>query len=456
MNDQNHNLSFNKFALDVEDQGGVGRNVWRSSSSTVAKLGRDDQLPLAAHLHAQHAHVPALDDLPGAQLELERLPVLEAVKLLVVGLQSSLVVHPHHVAWLALRPAPFLHFLHLEAALQGLLGSFSWSLSFLAGLGSLGFDLGSLGLNRGFLLGTLIFFLGSFALRLGRFSFLGCLGNGTLLLGVGVLLGSFQYLILLLLSWLGSFLHFFRLLVALGSHLLHLLRLRLLLLLLIIIRIILGVIRSLCSGSGVSHACVLLVLAAIILIFVVVVIFILAVLLLSKVVGVIQVAQSCVHGGVSTLFLGLLSLHHPIDEILLPLLTGLHGLLLHLALLHIVAVSLHVVQVSGRRVFQQISCHVDSTRTLHFKTNSLALVEGNVQGLVERLQTEIGDDELLAIVHALHHDGGDLLLVAADAGWINASLGNPEGQLDVSLVPLTRLDVETPEYVPADAVHADF
>merc|ERR1719221_2142393 len=422
MNDQNHNLSFNKFALDVEDQGGVGRNVWRSSISPVAKLGRDDQLPLAAHL-------PALDDLPGPQLELERLPVLEAVKLLVVGLQSSLVVHPHHVAWLALRPAPFLHFLHLEAALQGLLGSFSWSLSFLAGLGSLGFDLGSLGLNRGFLLGTLIFFLGSFALRLGRFSFLGCLGNGTLLLGVGVLLGSFQYLILLLLSWLGSFLHFFRLLVALGSHLLHLLHLRLLL---------------------------LLVLAAIILIFVVVVIFILAVLLLSKVVGVIQVAQSCVHGGVSTLFLGLLSLHHPIDEILLPLLTGLHGLLLHLALLHIVAVSLHVVQVSGRRVFQQISCHVDSTRTLHFKTNSLALVEGNVQGLVERLQTEIGDDELLAIVHALHHDGGDLLLVAADAGWINASLGNPEGQLDVSLVPLTRLDVETPEYVPADAVHADF
>ena len=57
--------------------------------SPVAKLGRDDQLPFAAHLHAQHAHVPALDDLAGPQLKLERLPVLEAVKLLVVGLQSS-------------------------------------------------------------------------------------------------------------------------------------------------------------------------------------------------------------------------------------------------------------------------------------------------------------------------------------------------------------------------------
>ena len=102
------NESFNKFALDVEDQGGVGRNVckyktreklkilgpavfptWRSSSRPVAKLGRDDELPLAADLHPQDSEVPALDDLPGPQLELERLPVLEAVKLLVVGLQSS-------------------------------------------------------------------------------------------------------------------------------------------------------------------------------------------------------------------------------------------------------------------------------------------------------------------------------------------------------------------------------
>ena len=63
--------------------------TWRSPLSPVAKLGRDDQLPFAAHLHAQHAHVPALDDLAGPQLKLERLPVLEAVKLLVVGLQSS-------------------------------------------------------------------------------------------------------------------------------------------------------------------------------------------------------------------------------------------------------------------------------------------------------------------------------------------------------------------------------
>ena len=62
----------------------------RSSSSPIAELGRDDELPLPPDLHPQDSNVPALDDLPGPQLELERLAVLEAVKLLVVGLQSSL------------------------------------------------------------------------------------------------------------------------------------------------------------------------------------------------------------------------------------------------------------------------------------------------------------------------------------------------------------------------------
>ena len=63
--------------------------TWRSSISPVAKLGRDDELPLAPDLHAQHPDVPALDDLPGPQLELERLPAVEAVELLVVGLQPA-------------------------------------------------------------------------------------------------------------------------------------------------------------------------------------------------------------------------------------------------------------------------------------------------------------------------------------------------------------------------------
>merc|ERR1740123_1111594 len=184
---EDHNQSFNKFALDVEDQGGVGRDVWRSSSRAVAKLGRDDELPLAADLHPQDSEVPALDDLPGPQLELERLPVLEAVKPLVVGLQSSFVVHPHHVAWLALRPAPFLQLLHLDSALQGLLGSLPWSLDFLAGLAfllrSFGLNLGGLGFllwglgfllwGLSFLLWGLSFLLWGLALSLGRFSFLG-------------------------------------------------------------------------------------------------------------------------------------------------------------------------------------------------------------------------------------------------------------------------------------------
>ena len=53
------------------------------------------------------------------------------------------------------------------------------------------------------------------------------------------------------------------------------------------------------------------------------------------------------------------------------------------------------------------------------KTDLLALVEGNVQGLVERLEVEVCDDELLVVV-ALHQDGGDLPFLAA--GGFNASL----------------------------------
>ena len=58
--------------------------TWRSSISPVAKLGRDGEFPLASDLHAEDADVPALDDLPRAELELEGLPLLKTVKLLVV------------------------------------------------------------------------------------------------------------------------------------------------------------------------------------------------------------------------------------------------------------------------------------------------------------------------------------------------------------------------------------
>ena len=63
--------------------------TWRSSVSPVAKLGRDGELPLASDLHAHDPEVPALDHLPRTQLELERLPSVEAVELLVVGLQPA-------------------------------------------------------------------------------------------------------------------------------------------------------------------------------------------------------------------------------------------------------------------------------------------------------------------------------------------------------------------------------
>src|SRR5688572_32148074 len=59
--------------LDLEDQGGVRRNDGREAARAVAEVGRDHELALAADLHAGDALVPALDDLAGAELEVERL-----------------------------------------------------------------------------------------------------------------------------------------------------------------------------------------------------------------------------------------------------------------------------------------------------------------------------------------------------------------------------------------------
>ena len=49
--------------LDLEDQRGLGRDDAGVAAHAVAELGWDGQLALAAHLHAGHALVPALDDL---------------------------------------------------------------------------------------------------------------------------------------------------------------------------------------------------------------------------------------------------------------------------------------------------------------------------------------------------------------------------------------------------------
>ena len=55
--------SFNKFALDVEDQGGVGRDGSGNSLGSVAHVWTDGQLGSLALRHLGNPIVPASNDL---------------------------------------------------------------------------------------------------------------------------------------------------------------------------------------------------------------------------------------------------------------------------------------------------------------------------------------------------------------------------------------------------------
>src|SRR5436305_1497503 len=89
--------------LDLEDQGGVRRNYAARPAGTVAEVGGDGELPLAADLHAGDAFVPAADDLPAAEVEAEgALAVMAGVELGAV-LQPAGVVDVDGLAGFGLR-----------------------------------------------------------------------------------------------------------------------------------------------------------------------------------------------------------------------------------------------------------------------------------------------------------------------------------------------------------------
>src|SRR5882672_1682985 len=84
--------------LDVEHQGGVGRDHAATALLAVGELGRDGELAHAADLHAFDALVPALDDIARAEGEVERVAAAAAgVELLAVG-ELADVVHEDVVA----------------------------------------------------------------------------------------------------------------------------------------------------------------------------------------------------------------------------------------------------------------------------------------------------------------------------------------------------------------------
>lgn len=87
--------------LHIKDKRRVRRDDTAGAARAIAQLRRDDETATAAGLHrwdavaASDAHVPALDDLAGANAEGERpAAVVRAVKLHSVALQLARVVCP--------------------------------------------------------------------------------------------------------------------------------------------------------------------------------------------------------------------------------------------------------------------------------------------------------------------------------------------------------------------------
>src|ERR1700677_495163 len=82
-----------------EDEGLTGSDGGPGALVPVGQARGDDQLSAAADPHALHALVPAGDDMPGAELELQRVaPVPARVEFLAGRLRDPDVVPPDHVA----------------------------------------------------------------------------------------------------------------------------------------------------------------------------------------------------------------------------------------------------------------------------------------------------------------------------------------------------------------------
>src|SRR4051812_29301344 len=78
--------------LDIEHQGGSGRNIRGSAGRSVAEIGRNDELATSPPLHARHTLVPTGNYLTRAQGKSERLiAVSAAVELFAVGEPAGIV-----------------------------------------------------------------------------------------------------------------------------------------------------------------------------------------------------------------------------------------------------------------------------------------------------------------------------------------------------------------------------
>ena len=105
--------------FDFENERRIGRNHTACAAHAVAELRRNGQTPHAAHLHALHAFVPALDDHAAAEYERERIvPILARIELLAIG-EPARVVNGDRAPGRCLRTRAFGQILVFEPRFRG-------------------------------------------------------------------------------------------------------------------------------------------------------------------------------------------------------------------------------------------------------------------------------------------------------------------------------------------------
>jgi hypothetical protein len=111
---RSHDL-LNLDELGLEDESRVGGDDTADSTAAIGKIGGNSELALLAHLHAEEALIPALDDLAITDSELERVTaVVAGVELLAVG-ESAPVVDCDGVTALGLGSLALAGDLNLES-----------------------------------------------------------------------------------------------------------------------------------------------------------------------------------------------------------------------------------------------------------------------------------------------------------------------------------------------------
>src|SRR5260370_1226042 len=94
--------------LDNEGEFGIGRDDAAGALFAVSQVGGNDELALAADLHAGHALVPTLDDAIGAELKRKRPAAIDAAVELRAVFERAGVVHNDRVARLGFLAGAFL------------------------------------------------------------------------------------------------------------------------------------------------------------------------------------------------------------------------------------------------------------------------------------------------------------------------------------------------------------